>query len=384
MPNKPVDYVWVADDKFWEAREFYKLRPNTKVLEEISRDKIMSLQGFIEAVRQNSQRNPPHNLIVVAHADIIGGLKIKLFDDDDEEWVNSEQLLKVINDSEKKKKLMIPRGVHFLHVRGCQIGLAKGFLKLLRKAIGGNVHVSGPKHIILYGPFSWNGKQIGYQEYMMYGFRLLRTKKLSGPEEVRNDLRKKPFHFYDNTPVPKKFWDTIDIPNPDKETFFEVKVISPVTQTGFLLQARWFFYQIYYPGINKDSKERFKLEGKDPGIDKLKMEALRLRRDLLKKFLCNQKWFPMEYQRFGYRTAKEFMDGWNWDISPLEGHPDELKYGGSRFDYTIWFPVTNLSPKNKDLLFLNFNPLPGVKKYKRINKLIDPENDKNRWFYEIV
>lgn len=412
MPNKPVDYVWVApQDQFGTlARDFYKLRPDTVVVEEVWRDngktKIESLEGFIEAVKIESQHQPARNLILVAHANISGILAIKLFDDDKTDSVDSEKLLDVLKDSEKKRKLMIPGDLlnntkKFLHIRGCLIGHAKNFLKLLRQVVGGQVHISGPKHWVFFGSFyEETGEHVGSYEHLMYDFRFFQTKKLSGPEEARSKLIENNFHFYDNTVVPEDFWRKItddNFPHPpmgDKDDF-SVPVRAPFIKQNIdiTIQCHWYFEETNFPepDVEPPVMGSFSLQGQpDPGFKKSEAEALRLRKELLARYLQKQKWFPIEYQRLRYRSAMDFMNGWNWVIKPIEGRPDELHYYGKRFEYSVLFPVTDLQAGRHNLLLANFyltqellNRHPKLKRKYRESTMLEKRVE-DRQLYESV
>lgn len=82
------------------------------------------------------------------------------------------------------------------------------------------------------------------------------------------------------------------------------------------------------------------------------------------------------YERYGYKTVQEFMDGWTWRFEPKNKAADEVQYNAKRNEYTGIQPITDA----KHQLILNFYPTSPSSS----NKPVTMMSDDDPKFFETV
>jgi hypothetical protein len=76
------------------------------------------------------------------------------------------------------------------------------------------------------------------------------------------------------------------------------------------------------------------------------------------------------YERFGYSSANDFLDGWRWSFSwitvkdPVTKKKEKALFcAGTRHDYEVVIPITDPTSDNdlaKQTLYFNYYPRTGV------------------------
>lgn len=354
------DYAFAPVGNTFEQifHEGYQLRPQTTILP----PDIRSLSAFIRAltsvekgplplITKAHPRNPIRNILLVSHAYVEGYIKIAM-NDGEAPGITYEDLEK----AKQKGTLLIPTDdllprpkdaaqnplVEAFHIKGCRIGLALPFLRLLKEALGGEVKVTAPKH---YSAVGRHNNPDGIMEYMVYGFRLKRAQPFKNQAEVIRGFINEKFTRIDGSSVPDKMWQQwipkkIDQDSNDKET-----VISPVTNKPLTVERAY----VYFTDDLYDKRSFIDLNS-DPGTYENRKQAVKTQLSRLPIFSPSHP-FP-KYIRLGYKSMEEFMDGWTWNFT-WDASSKQLSFTATRYVYTVRVPITD--PTTNRML-VNFFP----------------------------
>ncbi len=329
-----------------------RLSKNPSVHDPLVSDDLIS---FIQALERSPVIiHPIRNLIVISHSTPEGHLSLKMGSDTD---ITYEVLESVVKSKAivVKEHWLLPRPsdtkgadvpVQFIF-GGCRIGTQRVFMKKLKEALGGKITVIAPKHFHRVASFA---KPPGFIEFMAYSFRINRPQQLKTKEAVIQEMINEGFTTIDGSPVPNKAWQRWVPDRPEKTVFpneqtFGEPVFNPITKS--VVNARGFF-RFFVRRLFK-LKNRLEIKN-DTGKEADRKKAI-------KEFLTERDDFKdthpfPRYQRFGYNSMNEFMDGWAWEITPKQ-RATAIEWNATRHEYTAIPPITR---GKKHELVLNFFP----------------------------
>jgi hypothetical protein len=291
------------------------------------------------------------HLIVISHSTPEGRLSIQLGSSADVTFEDLEAAVKsksiVVDDSKLQPRPVDKSGtalpIQFIF-GGCRIGTQPVFLKKLKQALGNKVTVIAPKHFHEVGYFK---KPPGWLEFMGYSFRINSPKQLKTKKAVTAAMIAAGFTTIDGQPVPNKAWKTWVPDRPEKkyEQSFGEPVFNPIVKANVSASGVFRFYtrQLF----KNNNKLPLK---KDTGKEKDRKAAIKaflLTRDDFKSTHA----FP-QYERYGYKTIDEFMDGWDWELKPAK-KSSAIEWNAKRYEYTAIPPITR--GKKKEIV-LNYYP----------------------------
>ena len=278
---------------------------------------------------------------------------------------------------------------HFVHLRGCNIGKSDEFMTEWKKALGGKVTVTAPKHfhgVVEVSPSL--SDQYGSWEYYEYEFIVRRPAAVKGvadvpdrphPIRTRQDLidaftaadpvTGDPRKFLDGTEVDPANWKAWIPETISRTVAFDVRNDLVGAATGrrgtvvvkrvlWVLPARFSPTPITYP--NEFATEVPPLEERE---DALKQHLLNDAGHSPSRFTPEHP-FPM-YRRLGYQTLEDMIEGYTWNlknVTPLKKGKRQLVITGARVSYTLIIPITapNPGPKlDEGKLIYNFFPNEG-------------------------
>lgn len=371
------DYAIVPGTTSFDLRlaKFIKARTNTTLIQNPS---MFNLRGFFDGIATSDEIvNPVRHLVVVGHGSMSGSFKISLFAGVAADHVTYENL----EDAVKKKSLimdvslMMPRPVEKtgvsqpnLRLFGCDIGGQVPFMKKFKEAIGGQIVLVAPKHLLVGATF---GTPPGEAAYMNYDFTVHvpspDTKKpvtMSKAEVVAEFMKKSAsgdFIRQDKKAVPKKSWDEWvprrpnDNPNPvDLDHVPKIKNIVKNPVFGGTSDApRRFVYGKQKPFFSGPSQLRL---DKDTGKEDDRKKAVKAQLQSLDRWKDKHP-FP-EFIRAGYKTMDEFMEGWNWQFS-YDAKTKILTFNPIRDVYRVLQPVAQVATNT---LVMNYYPTGPVPK----------------------
>ena len=346
---------------------------------------VTTVREFVKDLNDDLGIHPVGDLVVGAHANSEGQLFILMYPSQVDvagratsrtEFENLEQtleasaagLLRRIRIDDHTIDFTTPPPTHFLHFKGCNLGKAGPFLTKLKEALGGHVQVTAPKHFQGVVRVTRKGNN-GSFEYMCYEFQV-QTPAVELPNghfrgfATRADLidafDAAGHQYLGGFDVPKADWDKKWVPKDisKTQTFymamplgatvagFKELTLRPDKKTGkggarqFRAQqipAKW---QFVPPAAATTYAAR--------------VAALKTAIAQDARFNANHVW-PM-YQRSGFATLDDFMDGHLWSFGDENAGPLAI---GRRFEYTVVLPIVDTGgPKPK--LYFNFFPAPGA------------------------
>lgn len=349
-----------------------------------------TLREFIKNLNDDLAIHPVGDLLVGAHANSEGQLFIQTFPGqltaagDATSRTEFEHLEQTLVPGALTKRIRIddhtidfttPPPTHFLHFKGCNLGKAVPFVTKLKEALGNHVDVTAPKHFqgVVKVTSKGNG---GSFEYMCYEFQVQTPATLTPEDKLqgfatRADLidafHAEGFTYIDSTiagtPVPKADWDKKWVPAnitktqtflmalPLGATVAKLKAIAikPVT-TGKIKKRTKGSREFRVNQIPSPWKFAPTAAATTYAARVAELKAA-LARD--PRFDPGHAW-PM-YQRAGFSSLDEYMDGHLWHFGPTNAGPLTT---GLRFEYTVVLPIIdNSGPKPK--LFYNFYPATG-------------------------
>lgn len=370
------DYAFVPGTTKYDLAmgKLMEQRPNTT---RIKPPGITTLAQFIRALSDNPLQSTIDPLItraidriiVASHANDEGQLKLSL-DGGADKFVDYEDLVEAI----KKKSLAVDTGLllprprvlggdpspaQFL-VRGCRIGRQPVFLKKLKEALGSQIPVIAPRHF--HAVDIHTKTPAGVLEYMAYSFQICSPKKLKRAAVIKA-MKQAKHQTIDDKDVDPKKWEGWVPSNPHKE--YEQKkstsVKSPITNKVAYF-PRTFRYQARSWLKTPEPLAMDKSKTKDDDRKKVLRDLLATRDEFKDSHP-----FPV-YERYGYNTLDEFMDGWTWTFKPRGKAVDEVKFNATRHEYTVIQPITE---PTTGVLIMNFYPTTKKGKMVELLKVTD-------------
>ncbi len=341
-----------------EMREFMRLRPHTTIFADPLVDNLVA---FLRALQSNPAiTNPIRHIIIASHANPEGNLQMSLdstadrvieFEDLDGLSGASSITIPAQGVLDPRPKDSSGRAVDAVfHVRGCRIGNAIPFMRLLKSKLGGRVKVTAPKHMDV---MSRHVNPDGRVERMSYGFQVNNPTAFRNSREARAGFDAKGFTLIDNTRVPTARWGdwvprTLPRIRSGRSQWAEVNVDTrmgnPVTGRVQSVPGRFRFRERRFFRPDFDIVP----QGGVPGDEAGKKAAVRAELEKLDRFKASHS-FP-QWVRMGYPSMDAFMDGWTWNFRQDGTH---LKGQAIRFEYMVIQPIANLSSNE---VFVNFHP----------------------------
>jgi hypothetical protein len=380
-------------------RKFLTVRTNTILIDTTKNPSMESLQGFLRGIATSELiTHPIRDLIVAGHASgVSGSFRISLTPGSDANVVTYELLEQAVKQRSLVASvgLMLPRpkGTNPPRMRlfGCAVGRAAPFMRKLKEALGNQMLVTAPNHLLIgaeTSPRKGRGKSFFTAElaYMAYAFRVYlippktprgkkrpprkkkdivdafvaattaeagkaKAQKLT-PDQLKASLPS-PHMLQDRTYVTKAQWNEWVPANPEDKRWFPpdpfrptpdrhqipnmVKLpVLPVPVFPAQMDApRQFHIHLARTWFEKPLTMPLKA---DPGDDTGRKKAAKawLQQDVR---YTDKHPYP-EYVRGDYATIDEFMDGWDWQFD-YDAKQKQLTFNPIRDEYAVVQPVTN-------------------------------------------
>jgi hypothetical protein len=371
------DYAFVPGSSPFEAdmATLLEARPSTVRIRGVD-----SLASFIRELGNSAFiKNPIRDLIISSHSDPEGDLFIRMTIgsatvityEDLEAAVKSKAI--VIDGVLVEPRPTDPSGKPVaaqIIIRGCRIGRALPFLKKLKEALGNKNPVVAPKHLHVVARLT---NPVGFMEYMAYGFTVRRPKQLKDRAAIvdafiTDTSAGAGFERIDGKRVEASEWNTW-IPTKKLHNRGDNRwpnlVLHPVTQNqqNAPKTFRYRFRKLH----EKDGSFAVAI---DPGTESKRKELLKAELEKLDRYTAKHA-YP-EYERLGYASMTEFMDGWLWKFTWSKG---TMFYNGARHEYTMIQPIVE---KSSNTLILNFYP---TGKHGSMLEMLKPTDDRffARW-----
>ncbi len=248
-----------------------------------------------------------------------------------------------------------------VHLRACRIGHAEPFMQKLKACFDGASAVTAPRHLHMirelpsYGSF----------EFLGYGFKVFRKDKYKKRADLVAAFKAVGLKFIDGSAVPDASWDKWIPRNID------VKKVMPSYRPNLGQQigklSRLPAWREYRHRVRRCPFTLTGLAAKPPD-NAASMNVLR-------GFVLNDARFQAGYaypvyERFGYSSANDFLNGWKWSFSwitvkdPVTKKKEKALFcAGTRHDYEVVIPITDPTSDNdlaKQTLYFNYYPAGGV------------------------
>lgn len=350
------DYAFIPGTSAFDLQMANVLtaRPQTLRIKEALID---SLRGFIASLGKAQATAPIRHIIIASHANNEGVLFMKL-----DMLAAGEIRYEDLEAAVTARSLVVdpawlaPRpkdaggadvAAQFL-VRGCRIGTVPAYMRKLKQALGGALPVIAPKHFHVAAQLT---RPAGFVEYMQYGWTITRPQQLRNRAAVLRAFQGGAFVRIDNSPVPANAWAGYVPGNPHRAARQAVnaRVLNPVTNRREAVagQFRFRIRQVW------DTEQSFALPA-DPGNLAARKAAVQAELEHTYAQYRAGHAYPA-YERWGYASMKEFMDGMSWRFRH-DGRSGTLYFSASRAEYTVLQPIVD-PPTNR--LMLNFYPTGG-------------------------
>lgn len=376
-----IDYAFVhPDDSFGQNAEYYIIaRPDTEVI-----DTSRSLKNNLSIIISGDEvNNTINDIIIVSHASGEVALFLKLNDDDQNDNIEYYELCEYISKEDRPKVTdRYIKNDSSIHIRGCNVGREKRFLKLLQQLFGGEVTVTAPRHYDVFGHSYYNysfrysegGDRTSVQwstalcyEYMCYNFSIYSSKKADSRDEVVEMFDNKKFsNIYDNS-IEKDTWnewvpaesvihsgDSVEL---DIGRDFPSEVTSyveedflgrdhPDSLDGHLNSAATNQVQ----EMNNGSYGEYSYEERDTINDDI-IVSKENKKNALKKTIrnmedevpgnCDSGRFPWYERLVGVNNLDDYLDLWGFrDIEENDGD-NKVKCIPPIHQYTLQIPISN-------------------------------------------
>jgi hypothetical protein len=228
-----------------------------------------------------------------------------------------------------------------VHFRGCRIGRSDAYMDKLREALDVS-QVTAPRHF--HNSFYMNIPP-GRGEYMAYSFEVYSPNMIANKAPLVDAFAAKAYRTVDGEAIPRDRWmqwinwTNINTSRPDRQ----YQVVNPVNNQNCYLQSPYRYSHRYLiegggsislavePATEEDKKRevRASLESAQP------------------RYRADHRW--PEYERLGYPSMEEFMNGWNWHFS-WRSADNTLLFNPSRHEYTLIQPVVTADNR----LYMNY------------------------------
>jgi len=343
------------------------------------------VRGFIKGLNDDLALHPAGDLVIGAHANSEGQWYIQLYPSQVNvagqptgrtEFENIEQTLETtaaglarrIRIDDSLIDWTAPPPTHFVHLKGCNLGKAVPFLTKIKQAFGDHVLVTAPKHFQAVVSRTKKNNN-GSFEYMCYEFQVQTA--------AVPDVKGNGFHGFGTRAdlvtaldgVGHEYLGGISVPTADWEKWVP-KNINKAQSFYMALPLGQTVAGLKEITLRPDKKtlkggaRQFRVKeipvkwqfappaSATTPADKI--AALKTAMLLDARFKPAHVW-PM-YERAGYASMDDFMDGHHWTFPAAGAAPLTI---GRRIEYTVLLPITDNSGA-KPILIFNFYPAPGA------------------------
>lgn len=322
-------FVIPTDTFGTNARQYMNRRPETVPVTGCN-----SLNSILNAIVSGSQITTPINdIIIVSHSNVGGFLFFRLFDTSRNAQINYEELNGYINNTERPQITdRVIRNNANIHIRGCNIGWAEPFLRLIKRLFGDAVTVTAPRHVDGFGHF-WRGQTSYRYEWMLYYFLLLRKEQVTDRDELISLFYNAGFTDIFGSSIGESNWNSWIPQNINTSSSTRHELTSPLDPEMYIDREFRFLQDnnMYEYGIDDLDSEPDGTGDPDPRIEILR-DHLRTEPTMLETHE-----FP-EYRWFGYNSLDDFVDNISWTFNWSNG---VLTCNGSRCLYEVRIPITD-------------------------------------------
>jgi len=335
-------------------RRMFARRPNTGVISDVD-----SVREFIDELKNDpSIATPIGSALIGAHADNEGNIFLSMFPDQQQPnefmykgQTNFEVLVKTMDASRPERSINMDdvldnSGNHFVHFKGCNIGKAPKFLKKFKEALDAD-QVTGPK---FFHGIAWY-EDAGIYEYMAYQFQVFQKDPFPTRTALIAAFTAGNFTLVDGTTtVPPSSWATW-IPKKIKKKFSKSMTFALGQTAGG--RKKLAIGREFRVESNRKHPFTWTMGTLSPFPAKSAyMSTLTTDITGAPEFQSNYG-FPF-HERWGYATPAAFIAGLRWTFTRgVKGDPNALVASGTRSQYTVLVPVTDVSSGN---LVFNFYP----------------------------
>lgn len=330
----------------------FQRRPQSTLIAQ--RNNRSTVRQFINHVSTSAAiPRPIDDLLIGTHANDEGFLFIPMFPGQ-----NGATVFETLEDAiaDAAKSIAIPDATighnagdpitHSFHIKGCNIGKARPILVKLKEALGDNVHVTAPKHFHML----YYHSHYGVWEAMEYEFKIIRPNAFANRAAALADFQSNAnFTRIDGSAIPAADWNKW-LPTRINRNNRKTVNVNLGQQIGsrstipalqeFRSRTNQFVYTIAFPSAADVPANRAAREAaRDQSLNNNP------------RFDANHD-FP-EYQRWGYRSVADFIQGYNWNFGR---NGRRLVCTGERHEYTVIVPI--LDPATGNIIF-NFYPNAG-------------------------
>jgi hypothetical protein len=369
-------------------RKFLRVRTNTILIDTTKNPAMENLQGFLQGIATSELiTHPIRDLIVVGHASGVSGVFKIALTPGDADVVTYESLEQAVKEKSlvANVALMLPRPKDSnpprMRLFGCAVGRAAPFMRKLKEALGNQMFVTAPNHLLIGAEFKGTSFLAGQLAYMAYAFRLYlvppktkpgskrrgRTKNdivdafvAATKAEADRDKAKKltpaqinasplsEHMLQDHTYVTKAQWNEWTPANPEDARWFPPDPFHPSPDRHEIPNT----VRLPMFGLSTNAPRQFQVHlahalfatpgtmplSKDPGDDAGRKKAVKSWLQGLPVY--TEKHPYPAYVRRGYETMDEFMEGWDWQFA-YDAKKAQLTYDPIRDEYGVVQPITN-------------------------------------------
>lgn len=321
-------------------RLFQRRTPPTTL---VANRNMAALHEFVAYLSTSSAvTRPIGNILLGTHANSEGRLFMPMYRNQAGGATSYETFAQTL--TQTARSIDVPAAVTqgFVHIKGCNIGKNLPFLTEMRRAMGGRVSITAPRHF----DGIYEHSAYGSWEFMDYEFTIRNPVNLT-----RNALiaafqnATPPFRFVDGTAVPAANWANW-IPTNIKATSTRTvqltfgQTIGKRTTIGAIQQFRVerlpFIWSITYP------------KASDVPAPAQRAQAIQTSMQADPTFATTHP-FPT-WVRYGYSSFPNFFAGYTWHYT---ARGRVLQARGTRTKYTLVIPIVASGH-----LVSNFFPLP--------------------------
>lgn len=364
LPSK--DHVFVMpddpEDQFAEnAQDFFDLRINTHRYELI----IKSLDHLLRIIAFDCDVSSPiRDIFIVTHA-MDSGLMFSVDDQDQGNFLSYDDLWDYIN--RKNRPQMTPRIIRnnaTVNIRGCNIGKTLLYLTKVRELFVNRVRVTAPKHINVFGTWTWTFRFPGQEpritthrvEFMEYSFKVfskVRMKKRNALIKLFLSRHFQDIHGNEVSRAQYERW----IPKKIHQARVKVRhaCVVPIRHQTVNREYRYRYREGYINGVYKFG---WKFEGAATVPKGNQNQLNYLRRKCRSSEAMSRADRPFRaYEWFGYKSFDAFWAGLNWSNPRWNDEDKTLSSAGSRHEYELRIPITGPdAATNRLMLNAFFDP----------------------------
>src|SRR5262245_23469105 len=304
----------------------------------IATPNVTTVQGFISRLKSTATiPKPVNDLLLGAHANAEGFLAIPMYpgQSGDTDYETLEETLAEQNKSVKVDDTLIGYTqnapvTHSVHLKGCNIGRATGFLLKLKEALGGHVHVTGANHFY----YLYVSSSEGVFESLSYEIVLQRPHAFVDRAAALTEFEGLNFKLFDGTAVSGVDWNKVVPPDPNASRTLTVN--RPLGQRIGNRSSVTTELKYDVSSVPWSQTISYADPASVPQAADARMRALR--EALLKDpRLQDQHPYPV-WARMGFTSFSDFMRNHSWVFTQ---HGKNLSASGTRHIYDVTIPITD-------------------------------------------